>query len=149
MFSLLPRMRYGLFYNTPLVSCFSCIHFCRVNVPWVFAQVCVCLSVLTMQFTYIFANVSFSYFHTASSASSSVCLYPTFCDRIDFSHLSCAPSLSTVDIQFSHKHAAEVKYLCDVFKSTVIAFFYLNVNSKEIPIKMIPYKYVLSRGSSP
>lgn len=87
-------------------------------------------------------------FTAASCVSSSVCLDPTFCDRTDFSHLRGALSPGAC-ILFSHKHAVEVKYLCDVFKSTAIAFCYLNDNSKEITIKMIPYKYVLSRGSSP
>lgn len=39
-----------------------------------------------------------------------------------FDHLLAFPPRMHIDIQFSHKHAVEVKYLCDVFKSTAIAY---------------------------
>lgn len=51
-FSLLPRMRYGLFYNTPLVSYFSCIRSCF----------CTSARANLMYFTCIFANGGISYF---------------------------------------------------------------------------------------
>lgn len=52
------------------------------------------------------------------------------------------------NIRFNHRDAVQVEYLCDVFKCSASAFRYLNDNSKEITIKMIPCKYVLPRCSS-
>lgn len=39
-----------------------------------------------------------------------------------FDHLLAFPPYMHIDIQFSHKHAVEVKYLRDVFKSTGTAY---------------------------
>lgn len=77
-FSLLPRMRYGLFYNTPLVSYPSCIWVC----------VFVCVAPNQMSFTYVhmyllWRNCNVTYFQCCLTPY--ICFYLTFCDRFSFS----------------------------------------------------------------
>lgn len=111
------------------------------------ASLCTCVSDNHTLYIF-FAIVSVSYF----LAPPPVFLHLYVCipaTELTFLIYVGIPLQARVDILFSHKHAVEVKYVCDVFKSTAIAFCYLNDNFKEITIKMIPYKYALSRGSSP
>lgn len=120
-FSLLPRMRYGLFYNTPLVSYFWQMYVgSRVNLH---------ARLPTPDPSRAFANCQVSKFQCTSHCNSGFSISFQFLRQICF-----------LIFPARAKHAFQFR--CTWKNHSCLS--YLNDNSREIIVKLIQYKYVLS-----